>query len=131
MKTRFFLAFAATASLIVLSCNWFGPKKTEANPLVGEWKLDSVKIGKDTSLAYFFMAMAMHDSGGIDVSFTKDTIFSRSKEDVDTTAYTFDEKNSQVVTKDSTDNIFSFARVNDSLVTLTGKDSAVLFLHKK
>lgn len=133
MKIKILVAFIATATIVILSCNWFQSKKKQSsNPLVGEWKLDSIKIGKDSSLAYFILAAAAQDSGDVQVSITKDTIFTRSQNNVvDTITYSFDEKTSQVLTKDSSLQTMILAKINDSLVSLTTKDSAVVFLKKR
>jgi hypothetical protein len=132
MKIKIFVALIATATIIFLSCNWFRSKKKEvSNPLVGEWKLDSIKAGKDTSVVHFLVAAAMQDSGGVNISFTKDSIFTNSKDAIDTVGYSFDEKANQLNIKDSTNQSFAYNKVNDSLIALTTKDSAVLFLQKK
>jgi hypothetical protein len=132
MKIKIFVALIATATIIFLSCNWFRSKKKEvSNPLVGEWKLDSIKTGNDTSAVHFLIAAVMKDSSGVDISFTKDSIFTHSKDAVDTVGYSFDEKANQLSIKDSINQSFAFAKLNDSLITLTSKDSAVFFLQKK
>jgi len=132
MKIKIFVALIATATIIFLSCNWFRSKKKDvSNPLVGEWKLDSVKAGKDTSIANFLIAAAMSDSAGIDISFTNDSIFTHVKDAIDTAAYSFDEKESVMSIKDSSNQSFTISKLNDSLIALTAKDSAILFLQKK
>jgi hypothetical protein len=132
MKIKIFVAFVATVTIIFLSCNWFRfGKKETSNPLIGEWKLDSVKAGKDTTAIYFLIASAMKDSNGVSISFTKDSIFTHSNDAANTTAYSFDEKLNQLNIKDSTNQSFAFAKFNDSLIALTANDSAVLFLQKK
>lgn len=132
MKIKFFVAFIATLAIVILSCNWFqSRKKQTSNPLVGEWKLDSIKIGKDTSFTSAIIAMALQDSNEVNVSITKDTIFSRSQNSSDTIAYSFDGKTNQLVTKDSSLPTMSFAKINDSLISFTTKDSAIVFLKKK
>ena len=132
MKIKILVAFVATATIIFLSCNWFRSKKKEiSNPLVGAWKLDSVKDGKDTGVLYYLIAPAAIDFNGINVTFTKDSVFTQSKNAVDTVGYSFDEKTNQLTIKDSTNPGFAYNKVNDSLITLTSKDSTVLFLQKK
>ncbi len=130
MKIKIFVAFIATATIIFLSCNWFRSKKKDvSNPLVGEWKLDSVKLAKDSNFTSFaFAGVSKPDS--VEVSFTKDTVFTHTKDHVDTVGYSFDAKTNQLTIKDSSQ-IFAFTRMNDSLVSLTGKDSTILFLLKK
>jgi hypothetical protein len=133
MKIKILVAFIATATIIFLSCNWFRSKNKEiSNPLMGEWKLDSVRFSKDSSSAYFGITAVMHDSAGADVSFTKDSIFTRSNDHVDTVGYSFDEKEKQLNIKDSSNQSLRFVKLNDSLITLTTDDSTVvLFLQKK
>jgi hypothetical protein len=130
MKIKILVAFIATVTIIFLSCNWFRSKKKEvSNPLVGEWRLDSIKSNKDTGSAYF--GAVLYDSTGVDISFTKDSVFTRSSNHVDTIGYSFEEKTNQLNIKDSTNQSFAYNKVNDSLISLTSKDSAVLFLQKK
>lgn len=132
MKIKIFVALVATLAVIFLSCNWFRSKKKEtSNPLVGEWKLDSIKAGKATGITNFFIVAAMADSSGIDISFTKDSIFTHSNDVTDTIEYSFDEKSNQLKIMDSVNQSFAYNKVNDSLITLMSKDSAVLFLQKK
>ena len=133
MKIKILVALIATATVISLSCNWFQSKKNRSsNPLVGEWKLDSITIGKDTSFTSARIALVLRDSNDVNVSITKDTIFSRSQNNVvDTIAYSFDEKAKQLITKDSSHLTMSFTKINDSLISLATKDSAVVFLKKK
>lgn len=132
MKIKIFVALVATLAVIFLSCNWFRSKKKEtSNPLVGEWKLDSIKAGKATGINNFLIVAAMADSSGIDISFTKDSIFTHSNDVTDTIEYSFDEKSNQLKIMDSVNQSFAYNKVNDSLITLMSKDSAVLFLQKK
>jgi hypothetical protein len=132
MKIKIFVAFIATATIIFLSCNWLRSKKKEVyNSLVGEWKLDSIKAGSDTSFVHFLINAAIKDSGEVNVSFTKDSISIHSIYATDTVGYSFNEKVNQLNIKDSTNESFAFNKVNDSLIALTTKDSAVLYLLKK
>jgi hypothetical protein len=65
------------------------------------------------------------------LSFTKDSVFSHSIYSTDKVEYSFDKKANQLKIKDSVDQSFAYNKVNDSLITLTAKDSAILFLRKK
>lgn len=137
MKTKSIAAFIAAAAIItILSCNWFQSKKEKvetSNPLIGKWQLDSVKIGKDSSLAYAFLLMAMNeDSSGIQLVFAEDSLFTFSNTGTDTTLYNFEEKQKQLTIKDSIPYLYSFEKINDSLIALTSaKDSLVLYLKKE
>jgi hypothetical protein len=130
MKIKILVAFIATATFIFLSCNWFRSKKEISNPLVGDWQVDSFYSGKDTSIAAFLMVAAMSDTGGVKVSFTNDSVFTKTKSAIDTVAYTFDVHTKLLNIKDSVNQPLVFTKLNDSLITLTTKDSAILFLQK-
>jgi hypothetical protein len=131
MKIKIFFAFLAIAALIFLSCNWFRSKKNQtSNPLVGEWKLDSIRsLAKDTS--FFLTRAIVHDTSNVHLSFTKDTILLHSRDHVDTIGYSFDATASQLTLKGTPDEALSFSKVNDSLVSLVSKDSMIFFLQKK
>jgi hypothetical protein len=132
MKIKIFVAIVATVTIIFLSCNWFRSRKKElSNPLVGEWKLDSVGIKKDTSLGNILIIGAVQDSNGVHISFTEDSLFVNSKDGVDTTAYSFDLNTNQLTTSDSKTETMSFSKLNDSVVSLTTKDSTTMYLLKK
>jgi hypothetical protein len=132
MKIKIFVAIVATVTIIFLSCNWFRSRKKElSNPLVGEWKLDSVGIKKDTSLGNILIIGAVQDSNGVHISFTEDSLFLHSKDGVDTTAYSFDLNTNQLTTSDSKTETMSFSKLNDSVVSLTTKDSTTMYLLKK
>jgi hypothetical protein len=132
MKIKIFVAFFATVTIIFLSCNWFRSRKREvSNPLVGEWKLDSVGIKTDTSRGNILFIAAVQDSNGVNISFTEDSLFVNSKDGIDTTAYSFDLNTNQLTMGDSKPVTMSFSKLNDSVVSLTTKDSATLYLLKK
>ncbi len=133
MKIKILVAFIATATIIFLSCNWFQSKKKQAaNPLLGEWKIDSIGFGKDTSKANLFSIAIVQDSSDVNVSITKDSIFTVSPNNVvDTVAYSFDAKTNQLTAKDSSGQVLTYARLNDSLISLATNDSAILYLKRK
>ena len=130
MKIRIFVALVATAVIVFVSCNWFRSKKKEVpNPLIGAWKLDSLSIPNDSAFTSVFLAGIIKPDS-VEISFTEDSAFTRARGHIDTVAYAFDAKTNQVITKDSSQTL-AFFKVNDSLVSLTTKDSTVLFLQKK
>jgi len=132
MKAKITAAVIATATIIFISCKWFRTKKKEpSNPLVGEWKLDSLSIGKDTSPANFLFVIAMQDTSDLNISFTKDSVFTQSGHGIDSVGYSFDSNKSQLTIKDWATQAFAYSKLNDSLISLTSKDSNTLFLLKK
>lgn len=132
MKIKITVALFATATFIILSCNWFRSKKKEvSNPLVGVWNIDSIKQGKDTGVVHSLLIAAMKDTLHVNVTFTKDSLFTHCNDTFDTVCYLYDEKTNQLKIKDSSNESFAYNKINDSLITLTSKDSAILFLQKK
>jgi hypothetical protein len=134
-KITLAIVLIASLSIIAISCDWFKSDSkpvTSSNPLIGNWKLDSVQVGKDTTLGHALLLMAMHeDTSGIQIQFKPDTIFTHSKNDVDTTFYQFDDKNNLLSFKDSTEKPYHFIKLNDSLISLQRDDSSALFLKKQ
>jgi len=134
-KATIAIVLVASLSIIAISCDWFKSEAkpvTSPNPLIGTWKLDSVQMGKDTTPGQALLLMAMQaDSSGIQFQFKLDTVFTRSKNDVDTALYKFNEKNSLLSFRDSVATPFHFVKLNDSLISLQGNDSSVLFLKKQ
>ena len=134
-KVSLAILLIASLSIIAISCDWFKSDSkpiTSSNPLIGNWKLDSVQVGKDTTLGYALLLMAMHqDSSDLHFQFKPDTIFTHSTNDVDTTLYRFDEKNNLLSFIDSTEKPYHFIRLNDSIVSLQRDDSSALFLKKQ
>lgn len=131
---KFLAVFIAAATIIFFSCNWFQSKKKEtANPLIGYWQLDSVKVGKDSSFVYFLLLAAQdQDSTVTRIRFEKDTIFTVSGNSIDTAFYSFDEKEKHLTVKDLIPYAYSVKKLSDSLISLTAfKDSSVLFLKKE
>lgn len=135
MKIKSLAAFIIAAAVIVfISCNWLTAKENKTtNPLIGSWKMDSLKVGKDSSfINYLLLASIEKDTSSIDFRFSQDTLFTHSQNDVDTTFYRFDEKLKRLLAKeDSIETVYSFSRINDSIITLTSQDSSMIFLKKK
>jgi hypothetical protein len=133
MKIKNFAAIiAALTVIVILSCNWFNKKKHEPeNPLVGNWRIDSLQAGKDSTEGLLLLLMAKDALASARVQFTSDSFFITTGDDVDTSAYQYDDKTQRVFVKDSTGDAFDYHRVNDSTITLTGKDSLVFVLTRK
>lgn len=125
-------AIAAAFLLILSSCTWFNSAEPPAHPLTGKWKLDSVSVGRDSNIVYaLLLASAMKDTSGIELTFTKDSLFTTDGRSTDTAYFNFDEKENKLLIKDSIPHPYVFHRVADSLVSLTTGDSTVLFLRRK
>lgn len=129
-------AVAAICVTTVIACRWFETKKVAdqvVNPLVGKWKIDSIASPNDsTSFGYLLLAMSLDDSLAYDVEFTKDTlIFYQKGGATDRTAYSYNIPDSKLILQDSTQEQFVFQKQNDSSVSLTAKDSNIIFLKKR
>ncbi len=135
MKITIYAAILFAASVTLISCEWFTSKKVnEQNPLIGRWRIDSVSAGKDTAndLDMLILDMALKDSSTNDYQFTNDSLLTfKDGNAFEKMAYHFEPSTQQVVLKDSIEERFVVNRINDSLVSLTGKDSTQIFLKKK
>lgn len=127
------IVFVIAASFLSASCHWFSSdKKVETtNPLIGEWQLDSLHAGNDSSLAYVFIGMAMKDSAGLQLLFTKDTLFTLSGNSIDTSLYKYDDEKKMLIPQEAVDQTYIVSASEDSTITLQGKDSSAFFLRKK
>lgn len=131
MKIKILVAFMATATIIFISCTWFGSKKKDSsNPLVGEWKLDSV-TGKDSSAVSLFAMPALNDSNEVKISFTKDSVFTQTGNGIDVVGYSFDQEKNLLTFKDSTNQTLAFSKLSDSTISFTNANSSVVIMQKK
>jgi hypothetical protein len=122
-----FIAFFA-------SCNRFKDETSLiSNPMIGKWQLDSIALGTDTSLAFILTLIAMNeDPAGVNFEFTKDSIFTRSKNDTDIISYKFDAATKHIFTKENAnEQALLYARLNDSLSSIRINDSAVFFIKRR
>jgi len=93
--------------------------------------VDSIKEGKDTGAVHFLLDAVMKNAPHVNVIFTKDSVFTQCNEGYDTASYLYDKQANQLKINDSSKQSFAYNKINDSLITLTTTDSAVLFLQKK
>lgn len=134
MNIKSIAAFAvAMSTFTLISCQWFASSKKEqsTSSLIGRWHLDSLQPGNDSNMVYAFIAMAMNDSLGVDVEFRKDTMITYSGNSIDTALYQYDAGKQQLQVKDSTEETMAVSFLNDSLLSLTAKDKAILFFKKR
>lgn len=115
---------------LVLSCTRMKEDTSSiGNPLIGEWKLDSLAIGKDTSLASLISLIAMYeDPAGINFTFTTDSIFTYSKNDIDTVAYRFNKATNCIIIKDKA---CYYIRLNDSVSSIRITNADKFFIKRK
>ena len=135
MKSNFLRFILFLASLLSLSsCQWFSAdkQKQQTNPLLGEWQLDSLRVGNDSNnIAYLFVAMEMKDSAGLKFRFAQDTLFTISKNNVDTNYYKYDGDKRTMIPQDATDQVYTVTTVGESGIALQAKDSSAFFLRKQ
>ena len=126
-------ATLAASTFVIASCHLFGlkPAKDTNLSFIGQWRLDSMRIGKDSSLFQALTLMTMKDSGGVNVEFRKDTLLTRTRNSVDTLLYSYDDNLKRINLKDSSEQPLIFVTKTDSALTLQGADSTLYFLKKQ
>jgi hypothetical protein len=76
--------------------------------------------------------MSLKDSSTLHVEFENDSLITtENNQRIEKTGYSFDNATSQVYFKDSSRTTFLFSRINDSLISLSQKDSVTLFLRRQ
>lgn len=126
------IATTAVASVIItgISCNWFGTKPATKQPfsIIGKWQVDTVyQVGNDSSnkwLALAFLDTATTFKFNADSTFT---ILSQKDSTVDNYLFKGD---TLFIKDDSTFVPFVMSKTNESLITITSKDSLVIALQR-
>jgi len=130
MKPKIFLIFILIAAAIYFAYRMFSPLN-DTSVLAGSWKLDSVKTGADSNLIYFMLLSSMkEDSTEVDFLFSHDSLFTFTGDQADTNTYSFDERKKEVTIKSDEKEVYTFNKINDSIISLTAKDSTALYLKK-
>ena len=137
MRTKIGIALLATA-IFMSSCEWFSPAKnnTSSNQLEGNWKVDSLTEGTDTSsMIPLLLALAAVDSRNkisMQIHFKKDTaITTYAAGDRDTSIFTNDTSAKVIVIKDeSADEKIRYHFANNQSMYLQFKDSTLLHLSR-
>lgn len=134
MKPNKLAALVAVVLISCSSCNLFtGKQASSANPLMGNWKIDSIAPGSDsTRLGILLIAMLLDDRAAYDLRFEKDTVTLFSKDSIpEKRPYAYIDSLHQMVLLDSSDERFVVTKLNDSTTALQAKDSSVFFLKKR
>jgi hypothetical protein len=111
------------------SCSFSTKNKKIVNPLIGQWKIDSVSSKNSNDLGALLLAMSLQDSAQYDIVFTPETLSVLQKDTIPKINYHFDDKKSELHILDNSTS-YIFHHLTDCLVTLTAKDSTVLFLKR-
>jgi hypothetical protein len=134
MKRNNFAALLVAALVLFSSCQLFnGKQAAPVNPLLGNWKIDSISIGADSSsLGYLLLGMSVDEGLPYDFHFDKDSVTFYSKGDASTkTPYTYIDSTKQLVIKDQDLDTYVVTQLNDSTTGLQGRDSSIIFLKKR
>jgi hypothetical protein len=134
MKRNYFAVLLVTALFVLSSCQFFtGRQASSSNLLMGNWKIDSIATGKDSSaFGYLLLAMSVNESAAYDFQFDKDTLTFYGKDAApDKRAYHYIDSTHQLVIEDSDMDTYVVKRLNDSTTGLQGKDSSIIFLKKR
>lgn len=128
MKKTIFTALMAVAFTALVSCDQ-SAKPKNANPLIGQWKIDSIATTTN-DFGALLLAMSLKDSSAYDMSFTEDSVLLQQKDTVTKSAYTFNASQEQLfINEDST--VFTYHLIEPNYIKLTDKDSSTLFLRKQ
>lgn len=127
-------ALWAAALVLLTSCQLFtGKQVTPVNPLLGNWKIDSIAIEEDSSvLGYLLLGMSIDEGLPYDFQFDKDTVTFFSKGAAPAkTPYTYIDSTRQLIIQDKDRDTYVVRLLNDSTTGLQGNDSSVIFLKKR
>lgn len=101
------------------------------NPLVGNWKIDSVGFGRDSNLVdHFILSSMMEDSMAMDFTFVNDSLFIQMENETDTVLYHINQNKHLVVIGDIPGEKYGYTIVNDSSITLQQTNGTIIFLKK-
>lgn len=127
-------ALCAAALVLLTSCQFFtGKQATPVNPLLGNWKIDSIAIEEDSSaLGFLLLGMSIDEGLPYDFQFEKDTVTFFSKGAApDKAPYTYIDSTRQLIIRDEDMDTYVVRLVNDSTAGLQGNDSSIIFLKKR
>lgn len=129
------LAVLWAASLVLCSsCHLFtGKQASPVNPLLGNWKIDSISIGADSSsLGYLLLGMSVDEGLPYDFHFDKDSVTFYSKGGVsEKTPYSYIDSSRRLIVMDEELDTYIVKPLNDSITGLQGQDSSIIFLKKR
>lgn len=134
MKRNNFAALLVAALVLFSSCQLFSGKQAAPdNPLLGNWKIDSISIGADSSsLGYLLLGMSVDEGLPYDFHFEKDSVTFYSKGDAPTkTPYKYVDSTKQLIILDQDLDTYVVTQLNDSTTGLQGTDSSIIFLKKR
>lgn len=136
MKIKILAAFLIAASLIAfVSCKWFQSNKQMTSSLIGKWKVDSIHFRGDSvpssQVVICGNSINSTNTKEPEYEFTKDSFIFSSRKQSMASSYLFNKADSLLTIKDSTVQTYHFNKLNDSLISLTDKDSTILFLKRK
>ena len=124
------IATIAVASVIIIgaSCKWFASKATNKQPfsIVGKWQVDTVyQLANDGTKNWF--ALAFLDTT-TRFKFNADSTFSMLFKEDSTVANYLLHGDTLLIKQDSLKITNLLVKTNDSLITITSKDSFVISL---
>ena len=134
MKRNIPAALLAATLILLSSCNLFTAKQASPeNPLLGNWKIDSIGIEADSSvIGYLLLGMSVDEGLPYDFHFDKDTVTFYSKgADTTKTPYSYIDSTKQLIIQDKDMDVYVVQQLNDSTTSLKGKDSSTIFLKKR
>lgn len=129
-------AIAGTLLIAFLfaSCGWFNRKPAVPEPgLTGNWRFDSTVHKNDTTadgMSALLMALAPGDGTPVTYTFSSDSIVVKGgKGRMEAAAYAFDGQ--RITLRDSAKTVLGVTRLTDSVLLLTGADSARFYFTRQ
>ncbi len=136
MKQLFFLTkiiIVCAFTLVACKQNNIANDVDSNCSLTGTWRYDSLSFGKDSAhlpISFMLYALALHDSSKTYFRFSKDSAYILENDEItDRGAYNFNGKD-EITIRDTAETNRWLLTVNDSLITLSRKDSITLYLKK-
>ena len=127
------IATIAVASVIIIgiSCKWFASKADNKQPfsIVGKWQVDTVfNSDKTSSIGSLFTAML--DSNYV-FKFNADSTVNVLSPKDSTNDYYYLQADTLFVKQDTTFAPYIISKANDSLISISSKDSLVITLKRQ
>ncbi len=121
----------ASAVITAMSCNWFSSKPVVSKPfdMVGKWQIDTVyQTGKDSTKNW--LALAFLDTSYA-IKFNVDSTFSLVSKKNSATEKYYVAADTLFIKEDSLFVPHLLTKTNDSVVSITSKDSLVIGLKRQ
>ena len=129
MKKTVFAALTAASFTALVSCNQ-SAKPMASNPLIGQWKIDSIASPDNNMIGVILLASTLNDSATFDMNITADSISLHQKDTVTKTGYTFNSNTNQLLLQEDP-TVLQYQPISPAYIKLTATDSTTMYLRKR